>query len=556
MPTIQPDESDYKVSPAYTFVGSTQNNRKHPAELIPGQEFVKLTMFMGERDVAPSWPWPTDQLSFGATIHGPSPGFFQIVGGESVSQPYLGVGKIDVNAFNPAGAEPGAEWWCADWFEVGAYLVALRPGIYAIEHSSGQITGINTFHWTSPGILSSADFPVPADETNIHYWRYPYTTVITAFDVYYDVLTTILISGSWGVGGAVTISYTNRYYTGGGWEAAAGVGTFWWAIMLGLGAVTFDSTGIGRLEWSGDINIPFSFRKSAWGFITAGWPVPIGGLVYFIDTGGCFFATDGSSVDQVDGPFNAHLIPELTDTWPAVDIRMVFDEVDHRVLVYMGPEYVPQQYDWGQIVHGGLAMIDFKTAQFSFTSANVVLFPMGGRSGLIWEAYCTTSPLVWSADRQYSPGDLIYDNGQVYQCLIADEGQITQGHWQFLGNINEADTDLTLNPTITTGGFQLTKPEYGVHVHYLDLDIESEDDPAGMTVTPEIRDVYSDDEADWVTMPDVEITATGRALVRLTYNRLISRAPQFRFTLNDVPQGKVRIWGVERVVYQEGGLRI
>jgi hypothetical protein len=518
---LQQDQPDYQFHPAITFVGATQENRKHPAELKPGDELVKLSMWMGERDPAPTWPWPTDQLSWGTTLHGLSPAFYDFsLGGVPYQSRALGIGQAmyddsigTINWYeNIGGADYGC-WRCADWFEVGAYLVLLYPTAL-MGSSVGQMVAVNTFSWTSPGIIATTDFPAPADETNIHYLRQPYTLPWTAFDVYYDVQTTILISGTWGVGGAVTISYTNRYYTGGGWEAAAGVGTFWYVCLIGLAGIVFDSTGIGRLEWSGDLNVPFSWRKSAWGYITAGWPVAIGGMVYFIDLGGLLFETDGSSADHVGhtnmqtwikeaGPFSARLIPELTSIFPTADIRTVFDGTDHRIIVYLGPAHTGA-LNYPQTVAGGLVMLDFHTARFAFTTCSAVLTPPVNRQGLIWTVAAT--------------------------C--------------------------TGNPIIETGGIQMVKPEYHTHVHYLDLDVESVSDPAGMQLLTEIRDVYEDDDAAWIQMPPIEITETGRAIVRVTINRLIDRVPQFRFTLLGAPSStKSRIWGIERIAFQEGGLR-
>ena len=48
-----------QYSPPIPFVDATQNNVAHPNALKPGSEFVRLTMYTGERDPVPTWPWPT-----------------------------------------------------------------------------------------------------------------------------------------------------------------------------------------------------------------------------------------------------------------------------------------------------------------------------------------------------------------------------------------------------------------------------------------------------------------------------------------------------------------
>jgi len=495
MPVLQPDESDYLISPAFSFVDATQENRKHPAELVPGKEMQKLTMFVGERDVAPSWPWPSEQMSFDYTLHGNSPSFYVHMGGQRTTALAIGFGKGTIGDAYQTGVTYVFE--CADWFEVGAYLVLLGPDLnyYTNTQGVGQGYAPNTYSWTSPGILSYLDFPAPADETNINYARIP-TEVGTAFDVYYDVQTTILLAGSWGNANEITTSYTNRYYTSGGWLAAAGVTEFWWAIQLGMGAVAFDSTGIGRMDWTGDLNIPISYRKALYGFVTAGWPVPIGNTVFFIDTGGCLFATDGSVVEQVDGPFSAKLIPELASVFPSADVRLIFDDVDHRILAYVGPAYTGALW-LSQDVSGVMAMIDFKTGKFQCTTVSATLQPMTNVSDDVWTVKATS----------------------------------------------------TGTPEIITGGIQLTKPEYETIVHYVDLDVEC---AKGTQVETWIRDAYDSDDTHFVQVETVTTPAAGRQVVRIHANRTVDRAPQFWFKFDDTT---VRAWGIERVAYNNGGVR-
>ena len=54
----QSDVSDYQFSKPISFTNATQSNRKHPWELEPGAELVKCNMFVGEKNPAPTWPWP------------------------------------------------------------------------------------------------------------------------------------------------------------------------------------------------------------------------------------------------------------------------------------------------------------------------------------------------------------------------------------------------------------------------------------------------------------------------------------------------------------------
>ena len=135
-----------QYSPPIPFVDATQNNVAHPNALKPGSEFVRLTMYTGERDPVPTWPWPT--YTWSASLHGNSP---------SVPSPN---GLI----WSPAG-EGGTTKNCNDWFLLGAYSVGLAPqGSGTLPWGSGYVGGVsgvpqlkgnNVIAWCAPGPIAS-----------------------------------------------------------------------------------------------------------------------------------------------------------------------------------------------------------------------------------------------------------------------------------------------------------------------------------------------------------------------------------------------------------------
>ena len=449
----QSDVSDYQFSKPISFTNATQSNRKHPWELEPGAELVKCNMFVGEKNPAPTWPWP----SFG--------------------------GGVTLN----------------DYFDSGPYRVYLG-GHTGIGQQGGAATNNPIYSWNSPAIAynSTASGWIPSSyqdlrnvwdglgpngyssgDFGVHFSG----TEPAAYDVYYDITTTVLVVGKYGWftvdGSLVTAATAERYYTGAGWLRVSSDSNWLWegCLPLGQGAIAFDSTGIGKFDWTGDINAPFSYRKPIYNFNLAGNAALIAGIAYFIDTGGCLFQTDGSTCQQVmvygtglnmkEGPFNAALIPDIT--WAAGHVNIEFDGADHRLYADLGDG---STYDGD----GSLVMIDFRTATFQCKSK----------------------------------GDTV--------------------------------------PTIVTGGIQLTKPEYSTIVHYVDINIDCAE---GTEVQAWVKDAY-DQDGDFVQIETVNAAISGKQVVRIHANRTINRVPQFKFVFDDT---SVVAWGIERIAYNEGGVR-
>lgn len=334
MPKLQPDESDYEFSPPFSFVDATQENRKHPADLKPGAELVKLNMWVGETNHSPTWPWPTYGFATSA---------------------------------------------CGVDLEIGMYKVRLGG---APVSAVGQTSRADVIAWNSPAWYpNGAAFPIPPDEVDYRYTYYngDYVGIrdfgavhyygsnapANEWTVYYDIVSNVLVAGAigWGTSSNYVppqkiVSYTTRYYTGAGWIGAAGVSAtsgegFTCGIQMGFGAVTFDAGGIGKIDLTGNPDMPFSFSKSVWAFVSAGWSTPINGLVYFLDTGGRMFATNGVSATEIDGPFSARMIPEIAGSFPISTVRLVFDNENHRIVTDCGDA-------------GALAMVEYDTGNFQF----------------------------------------------------------------------------------------------------------------------------------------------------------------------------------------------
>ena len=170
-----------QYSPPIPFVDATQNNVAHPNALKPGSEFVRLTMYTGERDPVPTWPWPTYTWGIAdgsgtTTLHGAS----------------STVGSV---TFHPAhSSSPN----CADWFQLGAYTIGLAP---TSSLGTGQIYGNNAIVWDAPGPISAIS------STN---YASPYTSF---------ALTTSAAPGQWDVNWTITtyLYPGGFYWTGSAW---------------------------------------------------------------------------------------------------------------------------------------------------------------------------------------------------------------------------------------------------------------------------------------------------------------------------------------------------
>ena len=339
----QSDVSDYQFSKPISFTNATQSNRKHPWELEPGAELVKCNMFVGEKNPAPTWPWP----SFG--------------GGVTLND-YFDSGPYRVYLGGTAGRSAGSP-------DDTRSIRGTRPRSRTTRPRAG---GSRRVTRTSETCGTGWDRTGTPRATSAYTSR---ERSRRAYDVYYDITTTVLVSGKYGwfTGGAgpVTAATTERYYTGAGWLRVSSDSNWLWegCLPLGQGAIAFDSTGIGKFDWTGDINAPFSYRKPIYNFNLAGNAALIAGMAYFIDTGGCLFQTDGSTCQQVmvygsglnmnEGPFNAALIPDIT--WAAGHVNIEFDDADHRLYADLGDG---STYDGD----GSLVMIDFRSATFQCKS--------------------------------------------------------------------------------------------------------------------------------------------------------------------------------------------
>ena len=54
--------------------------------------------------------------------------------------------------------------------------------------------------------------------------------------------------------------------------------------------------------------------------------------------------------------------------------------------------------------------------------------------------------------------------------------------------------------------------------------------------------------------PDVTFLRAGDRAIRCWINKLVDKIPRFRITLNNPPAGiKVRLWGIHRIAFDQGG---
>ena len=480
-----------QYSPPIPFVDATQNNVAHPNALKPGSEFVRLTMYTGVNDPVPTWPWPTytwgiaDQVGT-TTLHGASP-----LVGSVIFHPF---GSLVPN--------------CADWFQLGAYLVGVAP-TYGM--ASGQLSGPNVIVWPAPGPIA----PIAATYYPSPYY-YSLTTAASPsqWDISWMITTHLYPGGfTWNstlpgwvpADPADPVNLVNTYYTGAGSETLAGVTTLHYAVVSGRTAVLFDDTGIGLISYTGDWNIPFDYSRRIDNYATCGWPINVNGWVYFVDVGGKMFRTDGSYAIEVGGGyfpgvqkstalFNVKTIPEMnsaTDstshaliTWPAsladAENWMQFDGENHRLVVNIRYKDVTAK-------SAGLAMVEMNSGTFQF---------------------------------------------------LPDATNLTNG------------ADLAL-PRVETGGIPLTEPAQRTHVAYVDVDFEILGTPSSTTLTVGATEAFSGTMVDG---PPSTVAASGRQTVRCWVNQLVDKVPRFRITLNNPPAGvKCRIWGIQRIAFMQGG---
>ena len=417
-----------QYSPPFPFEGASQCNTKHPDAMKPGQEFVRLTMFTGEHDPVPSWPWPT-YSSWGfltdlttQTLHGNSPTvggvYFEPMGNYGVTGTFIS----------------------NDWFQLGAYLVGVAPKWSVSAGVSGppfvidaQIYGDDVIVWDAPGAMAALSFTTyPGGAYNL---TYPYgvgwagSGTPNVWDVSWVIETDLYPAG---FGGAPVPLY-NTDYTGAGSEGLDGVTTLRYAVVVGMTVALFDDNGVGCLSYTGDWNIPFDYQRRCAGYVATGWPINVNGWVYFVDKGGKLFRTDGAYVLEVGGGyfpgmqesaayFNAGLIPEIQAlqalgfTWPdtisAAENWMRFDQANHR-LVYNF------RYLDTTVKSAGLAMIE-----------------------------------------------------------------INSGKFQFLPDATNIGADAAL-PRVETGGIKLTDPANRTQVFYADIDFEIQGDPDSYSAVPD-----------------------------------------------------------------------
>ena len=571
-----------QYSPAIPFVGATQNNVKHPNDLKPGEEFVRLTMYTGEHDPVPSWPWPTYTWGIddtGTTLHGAS----TTVGGVT---------------FHPTGS---ASVNCADWFKIGDYLVGVAPTFSVsagllIEPSgttiAAQIFGPDVIVWDAPGPLNAlASTSYPGTMYNL---TYPYGVGFSGagtpnvWDVSWIIKTTLYPAGF--AGGTVVLF--DNFYTGAGSEGLAGVTTLRYAVVAGMTAALFDDDGIGHISYTGDWNIPFDYYKRAAGYVTCGWPINVGGWIYFVDRGGRMFRTDGNYVIEIEGPINIKMIPEVSAlgfTWPDTltnaENWMQFDSDLHRLVFNV-------RYLDSTVKSAGLAMVSVGSVSMYGQSAGAGAFQFLpdttniGADAALPRIETGGIKLTEPANRtQVFYADIDFEiEGSPASYSAVPDGPITLGSTgndiQSLGIYNGFETvvlqgyiDLGSN-TITflaphgfTNGQQVVynahggSPISGLVDHSTYYVIYVSDSAVQLsqtaTVTSGTSLVLAATNAFDGTMsdgPDTYILTSGRQTVRCALNLTVDRVPRFRITLNGPPNGvKCRVWGFQRIAFDVNG---
>ena len=582
-----------QYSPPIPFEQATQNNIKHPNALKPGQEFVRLTMYCGEKDPVPSWPWPTytwgvvyDTTHY--SLHGASP-------------------AVAGYTFVPPQAPVSSDTNCKDWFQLGAYTIVVGPtnlwtlvdnpgGGWTLgglsygsppNTTTGQLYGNNVIAWSAPGVMATLDVTYyPGTGYALTQPTRASSYQPTAWEVDWIIETTLYPNGF----GHATVELYNRYYTGAGSEDLANVTTLRYAVVNGMTAVLFDDDGIGYLSYTGDWQIPFNYQRRASGYVTCGWPINVNGWVYFVDKGGKLFRTDGSYVLEVGGGyspgtqvstalFNALMIPEIVSlghTWPDTlanaENWMQFDQTLHRLVFNI-------KYLDSTVKSAGLAMIELNSGGFQFLpdatniSADAAI-PRVETGGI---------KLVDPADRTHIayvdvdfeiigdptaltqvPGAAINltSQGNPYQKLTGPGGV-----WKYiLPAWVHPDTDTigvvglwsdgtaliyTAGPGPAIGGLVDGTTYYVINVGGGITLSDTLVITSGTSLTVAATEAFTGSMVDG---PPTYILASGRQVIRCWVNKLVEKIPRIRITLNDPPANiKCRIWGIHRIAFDKGG---
>jgi hypothetical protein len=557
-----------QYSPPIPFTNATQNNVKHPNDLKPGQEFVRLTMYTGEKDPVPSWPWPTFTWGLGSpyypTLHGDSP----VVGGHT---------------FYPAGSfGPN----CADWFQLGAYIVGLGPaaaliaGRNAPYYIPAQLAGVNVIVWPAPGgpaAIPLTNYPGTATQYSEAFIVGDQGNNVTpnVWDVAWIIQLNLYPAG---FSGGVSYLY-NTYYTGAGSEILAGVTTLRYGVVIGMTAVLFDDDGIGYVSYTGDWNIPFNYQRRAAGYVTCGWPINVNGWVHFVDNGGKLFRTDGSYVLEIQGPFNAKMIPEVAAlaTWPAAISAapnlMQFDQTLHRLVFDV-------QYVDGTVKSAGLAMVDASDGTFQFlpdatnvsADAAIPRIETGGiklvePANRVQVAYADVDFEIVGTPTAYSavPGAEITltSTGSDVQTISQYQGyELVVKQSYISGNtivfpakhglidgeavVYSAHGGAPLNPLVQFTTY------YVIYVDDYTIKLSTTATiTSGTSLTLAATNAF---DGTFTDGPDAYILASGRQTVRCWLNKAVDRIPRFRITLNSPPNSvKCRIWGIHRFCFDKDG---
>ena len=602
-----------QYSPPIPFEGASQCNTKHPDAMKPGQEFVRLTMFTGEHDPVPSWPWPT-YATWGTVLNGVGDhgaGYYNTIHGASPTA-IAGYNTIynlkwapNVGSYTYLGGsdEP---LYCKDWFQLGAYIVGVAPsssipityppvGYPTAPIFSGQIYGNDVIVWSAPGpmaTITSTTYPgglhalTTAGYDNGHCAFASWTP--GNYDVSWVVATYLYPEGL----GGVPVPLYNTYYTGSGSESLAGVTTLRYAIVVGMIAVLFDDDGIGCLSYTGDWTIPFDYQRRCAGYVTTGWPINVNGWVYFVDRGGKLFRTDGSYVLEVGGGyfpgmqesaayFNAGLIPEIANlgfTWPDTlanaENWMQFDQLNHR-LVYNF------RYVDGTVRSAGLAMIEINSGKFQFLpdAANIgadAALPRVETGGIkLTDPANRTQVFYADIDFEIQGDPTAYSAVPDGPIAFGSTGNDIQGFGIYSGFevvVPQQDIDLG-SSTITSAAHGFTdgqqvvysahggSPITGLTDHSTYYVIYLSDSQFQLSATAAVTSgtsiALAATNAFDGTMsdgPNTYVLTSGRQTVRCPLNLTVDRIPRFRLTLNSPPANtKCRFWGIQRVAFDVNG---
>ena len=558
-----------QYSPPIPFEGASQCNTKHPAAMKPGQEFVRLTMFTGEHDPVPSWPWPT-YSSWGfltdlttQTLHGNSPTvggvYFEPMGNYGVTGTFIS----------------------NDWFQLGAYLVGVAPKWSA---GAGQIYGDDVIVWDAPGAIASISATYYPGGAHL------LTTSASPnqWDVSWIITTYLYPTGNW----ADPVTLNNTYYTGAGSEGLDGVTTLRYAVVVGMTVALFDDNGVGCLSYTGDWNIPFDYQRRCAGYVATGWPINVNGWVYFVDRGGKLFRTDGAYVLEVGGGyfpgmqesaayFNAGLIPEIAnlgftwpDTIPNAENWMQFDQANHR-LVYNF------RYLDTTVKSAGLAMIEINSGKFQFLpdATNIgadAALPRVETGGIkLTDPANRTQVFYADIDFEIQGDPDSYSAVPDGPIAFSSTGNDIQGFGIYSGFevvVPQQDIDLG-SSTITSAAHGFTDGQqvvYNAHggspitgltdhstYYVIYLNDAQFQLSATATVTSGTSIALAATNAFDGTMsdgPNTYVLTSGRQTVRCPLNLTVDRIPRFRLTLNSPPANtKCRFWGIQRVAFDVNG---